>query len=57
MSILTAYLILTFALGMLAGLLSTNKFTDFLREIYFRQQDKKRQRRNRSRFSTKIRSP
>lgn len=44
MSIPIAYLLLAFLLGMLAGLLVSKKFTEFLEKIYYRYKDKKRHR-------------
>lgn len=57
MSMLTAYLILAFAIGMIVGIKTTDRFTQFLEKIYFRKQDKKRWEANQSRTSTKNRSP
>lgn len=42
MSILIAYLILAFVIGMIVGILSTDKFLYYLQKIHYRNQDKKR---------------
>lgn len=54
---LTAYLILSFIIGMMVGIKTTDRFTQFLEKVYFRNQDKKRREENQSRTSTKNRSP